>query len=272
MKKNKLLSVKEFSAFSGIEQSTLRYWDEIGLFSPECRNEENNYRYYSPRQITTVKFIKVLSSLNIPLKTIRSLSNSRSPESIMALLKEHEKRLDMEMHRIHESYSLIHTFRDLIKDGLKADISQLSVCKLEEMPIIIGPKIDFSDGEQFHTNLTGFYKKNETPHINTDYPIGGYFETMDAFLENPSQPTNIFSINPAGHDIKPAGEYIVGYVKGYYGDMKNVPENIVAFAGKHGLEPKGPVYASYLHNELCVDDPSQYLARVSVMVSPPPFS
>ena len=64
------LSTQEFSKLSGIATSTLRYWDDIGLFSPRKRNPENNCRYYTPDQMIAVKFITVLSDLKIPLKII----------------------------------------------------------------------------------------------------------------------------------------------------------------------------------------------------------
>ena len=90
------LTVKEFSRLSGIERTTLRYWDEIGLFSPAKRDPENNYRYYSSDQIIMVNFINVLSDLNIPLKTIGEMSGKRTPESIVRLIEQREKELDME--------------------------------------------------------------------------------------------------------------------------------------------------------------------------------
>ena len=77
----KLLSIYEFSKLSGIESSTLRYWDEIGLFPPIERSSENNYRYYSPQQMVAVNFIKVLSSIDVPLKTIRETADSRGVHS-----------------------------------------------------------------------------------------------------------------------------------------------------------------------------------------------
>jgi len=52
-----LLSIKEFAEASGLEQSTLRYWDDIGLFSPAHRNPDTSYRYYSPEQIILVNFM-----------------------------------------------------------------------------------------------------------------------------------------------------------------------------------------------------------------------
>ncbi len=81
------LSVNEFSKLSGIERTTLRYWDEIGLFSPARRDPDNNYRYYSPYQIISVNFVSVLSDFNIPLKTIATERDKRTPESIVSLIE-----------------------------------------------------------------------------------------------------------------------------------------------------------------------------------------
>ena len=115
----KLLTIKDFSHFSGIEQTTLRYWDEIGLFSPIKRDPENNYRYYVPEQIITVKFISILSSLNFPLKTISGISETRSPESIVRLIEQKELEMDMEMKRLRECYSIVHARLELIRYGLR---------------------------------------------------------------------------------------------------------------------------------------------------------
>jgi len=88
-------SVHEFSVMTGVEASTLRYWDDVGVFSPVKRDPENNYRYYSLPQITAVNFVSVLSDLNIPLKTIAELRQDRNPEEFMRILERREKQLDM---------------------------------------------------------------------------------------------------------------------------------------------------------------------------------
>jgi DNA-binding transcriptional MerR regulator len=86
-----IISIQEFSKLSGIEASTLRYWDELGLFSPLERNPENNYRYYSTAQLLALNFVTVLSDLAIPLKTIAQLRKDRDPEKLMDLLERQEK-------------------------------------------------------------------------------------------------------------------------------------------------------------------------------------
>ena len=45
MKDRYYMTIKEFSNITGIKSQTLRYYDQIGLFSPEHRGE-NGYRYY----------------------------------------------------------------------------------------------------------------------------------------------------------------------------------------------------------------------------------
>jgi len=99
-------SVKEFSRLTGIEASTLRFWDDIGLFCPAKRDPENNYRYYSPPQLIAVNFITVFSRLDVPLKDINALSGGRTPEKIIQMIEQKERLLDMEMRRLRESYSV----------------------------------------------------------------------------------------------------------------------------------------------------------------------
>jgi len=36
----KLLPIRDFSELTGIKESTLRYWDRIGLFQPAMRHED----------------------------------------------------------------------------------------------------------------------------------------------------------------------------------------------------------------------------------------
>ncbi len=67
----RFLTVHEFAKLSGIKKTTLRHWDEIGLFAPVVRDPNTGYRYYMTDQLAAVNFIVFLSGLNIPLKTIK---------------------------------------------------------------------------------------------------------------------------------------------------------------------------------------------------------
>ncbi|MCL2695538.1 MAG: MerR family transcriptional regulator [Clostridiales bacterium] len=260
------LPVKEFSKLSGIETTTLRYWDEIGLFSPAKRDPDNNYRYYTPVQIIQVNFISVLSHLQVPLKTIAEIEQTRTPESIMDLIDRQEHQLDRQMRQLRECYSIIHTRRELIKRGLRADPSKLSVEEMPERWLIIGPENNFQPGEAFYVPFMRFCDQASALRMNLSYPIGGMHTSFDRFLADPGRPDHFYSIDPTGNVTRKAGKYLVGYTKGYYGVLEALAQRMTNYAKEHGLTLTGPAFATYLHEETCMRDPDAYLSQVSVAV------
>lgn len=260
------LTINQFAKLSNTEVSTLRYWDEIGLFSPAQRDPQNNYRYYVPPQIIALNFITVLSNLRVPLKKINQIGGARSPEIILDLIEQQELLMDMEMQTLRERYSIIHTRRGLIKQGLNADVDHISLVTLDERPIIHGTPSNFRENEPFYEPFMRFCKEAVSLRINLSYPIGGFHKSLRAFVEKPAQPENWFSVDPTSRDKMPAGEYMVGYARGYYGDMGDLPERLTAFAKERSLQAAGPVYEIYLHDEVCQKDPSQYLVQICVAV------
>ena len=269
---NGLLTIKDFSKFSGIEATTLRYWDEIGLFSPAVRNPANKYRYYSPEQIVMANFITVLSDLNIPLKSINELKE-RSPEKIISLIERQEKKLDMEMQRLRECYSVIHSRREMMKYGTRvlnelADNHLISVSHKESSRYILGPLNEFRDGEGFYEPFMNFCIKADDMRVNLSFPIGALHKSMDSFLKAPAQPEHFISLDPTGNRLCDEGDYLTGYTHGYYGDLGEMPGKMAAFAEENALTMYGPVYSMYLHDEISINDPSKFLVQISVAVRP----
>ena len=260
------LSIKEFASLSGIETTTLRYWDEIGLFSPAARGSDNKYRYYSPEQIIAVNFITVLSRLNVPLKTISEMKTTRTPETIMDLIDVQEQLLDMEMRRLRECYSVIHMRRELIKDGIRADESKIAVVHQPERSLIVGPDTNFRENESFYEPFTRFCMQSTDLRINLSYPIGGLHHNMERFIKAPDQPDNFFSADPMGNVKKPEGNYLVAYTRGFYGEFGDVAAKMAEYAKTHSLVCVGPVYVVYMHEEICLRNTADYLARISVAV------
>ncbi|MDU5007752.1 MAG: MerR family transcriptional regulator [Streptococcus sp.] len=68
----------EISKLSSISLKTLRYYDEIGLLKPKYVNKENNYRYYSIEQLTTIDLIKLFKSTGMALALIKEILSSQS--------------------------------------------------------------------------------------------------------------------------------------------------------------------------------------------------
>ena len=278
------LSIKEFAYLSRIEQTTLRYWDDIGLFSPSKRDPDNNYRYYSPEQIIAVKFTAVLSDLNVPLKEIASIKQDRNPEKIIELISSKERQLGLELLRIQQQFSILHTRRRLIEEGIRAvrdhDLTfseeekrserpckvALQLMEEEEIAYVMGPRSNFKENGEFYESFVNFCTKADELRIKLSLPIAGRHDSFESFKSMPGGPDNFISVDPAGSKVSPAGKYLAGYVRGYYGQLANIDERMLEYMQEHKLKPVGPVYTEYLHDEICLADPIDYLARVSVRV------
>jgi DNA-binding transcriptional MerR regulator len=261
-----LVSIKDFSDFTGIKQSVLRYYDDIGLFCPAQRGE-NNYRYYSLTQIQTIKLIDMLRELNIPLKKIEELMENRSPESMVELLIRHEVELTSELRALQESFSLIHNLRTLIQNDVPQDENTFYVKFAEERRISLGPVTDFRPNETHHRAYSNYYRIARNMRVNLGYHIGGYYDTFDEYQAEPGRPKRFFSLDPNGLDVKPAGTYLYGYTRGDYGVSNDLPERMKKYIEDNNIKVLGPVYNVYPLNEVCLKDPDEYLSAVAVRIA-----
>ena len=262
MKDKDLLSIKKFSNLTGIPQSKLRYYDEVKLFQPIERGE-NDYRYYSAMQTIAVNVVNVMRSANIPLKKISELKKNLSPRAVLALLQENIYELNQELYRLQQAYSIIHTYCGLIHEGLLADESEISCLRMAAIRIEFGPLNDFSSG-YLYDSFFKFLGLMESRNIDTAYPAGAFYNDMEAFLKSPGQPTRFFSQVPTGRSTKEAGDYLVGYTRGYYGSLGDLPQRMREKAEELDITINGPVYEIYLHDEISVEDRNQYLIQVSI--------
>ena len=262
----KMKSIQEFSKLSGVEASTLRYWEEIGVFEPSERDPETNYRFYTDTQLIPLNFVTTLSDLEVPLKTIAQLREERNPHKMLELLDEMDAQIDKEMNALRLRYSIIHTRRELITHGITAIAGEIHVAHRPEHAIAMWPPNEYEDGDIYIEPLANFVSQSAYHHINLGYPIGGYYENIAGFLKSPLHPDNFFSMDPFGVDNIEAGPYLTGFVHGRYGELGDLPERMVEYAKEKSLNISGPVYLEYLFDEICVERPEQYLAQVSIKI------
>jgi DNA-binding transcriptional MerR regulator len=262
------LSIKNFAELVGMTVNSLRRYDTKGIFHPAKHGVEfeNKYRYYAPTQITTVKMIRVLAEIGVPLETIRELATNRTPEKLMKLLCKHNNIIADEIRFLQDVFSVIGTFSELLNEGMSATESEVCISEMPEKHIILGDINDFEGSAGFYGEYKRFCATPHEPRLNLSYPVGGYFADMDEFLNEPSQPTRFFSLDPSGHEWKPAGTYLIGYTRGYYGRTNDLPQRMANFAKKNGVVFNGPVYNVYLFDEMSMTDPDRYLLQASASV------
>ena len=69
-------TVLKLAKLSGVSARTLRYYDEIGLLTPD-RVEPNGYRVYEQKQVDRLQQILLYRELGMPLESIQSILDAK---------------------------------------------------------------------------------------------------------------------------------------------------------------------------------------------------
>lgn len=265
MRTKGFLSIGEFAKLTGIPRSKLIYYDEIGLFAPAARGE-NGYRYYALNQTVMAAFINDMASFGVSLKDLLLLAKERSPEVMIKVLdkscEEHKERIA----ELRETQSVMEVMSMLMKMGLEAKDSDIEVLDYEPFSLVLGGENIHQDATSFYPAWLSFVNAAKKSGLNIKFPVGGYFDSFDRFLENPSMPSRYYFVNPRGKYTREGGKYLAGYSRGFYGDVKDLPERLSAYAKKHKITLTGPVFNTFLLDEMSTSEDDCYLMRASIKI------
>lgn len=67
-----IVNIKQAETLSGISKRNIRFYEQEGMIHPS-RNQENDYREYSDSDIQTLKLIRALRMVDMPLEQIRNI-------------------------------------------------------------------------------------------------------------------------------------------------------------------------------------------------------
>jgi len=258
------LTINEFSKLVGISTDSLRHYDRIELFTPVERGGryENKYRYYSPTQIPEANLIRILTGTGTPLETIRELIQDRTLDKMIKLFSQNRNRLTAEIRFKQEVLSVINARSEMLLEAVRKTETDISIEEMPEERIILGDTTDPSSQTDYLDEYIRFCNAPHVPTLNLSYPVGGYFENMAAYSNEPSRPARLFSLDPKGNERKEAGLFLIGYSRGNYGQANDLPERMSAFAKNNDLIFDGSVYSVLIIDEISETNPENYLLRV----------
>lgn len=93
-----MFRIGEFSRIAQVSGRLLRYYDEIGLLSPEFTDPQTGYRYYSAHQLSRLNRILVLKELGLSLEQVaRLLGQDTSTEEMRGMLTLRKAQIEQTM-------------------------------------------------------------------------------------------------------------------------------------------------------------------------------
>lgn len=259
------MTIKEFSRLTGIKRENLRFYDRIGLLSPEMRGE-NNYRYYSRHQLNAAFLISSLRGLGVGIEDIKQYSVQCTPEKTLALFAQQEERIQAEIQHLREISLIMQMHCDMVREALFYHENALFLSEKGRESIFLCPPIpadmDTDEGGIFS------YDYAEANGINLGFPQGTLIaqerlKSADIALVD----QYYFKVNNGGNASKPAGLYAIIYGKCNPWKPDALYLQLLDFIQQQNLSICGNAYEEYPLGSTAVQETGSYCVRIEIPVA-----
>lgn len=181
------MTVKEISNLTGLSARTLHYYDEIGLLNP-VRNEQNDYREYSPQDLDILQQILFFKACGFKLSQIKDIIQNPQFDTLSAL-KIHKKSL------LHEKNTIENMLQTLDKT-IQATKGEVMMNEKEKFT---GFNFKSNPYQQEARKLWGDKSINYLNALGSDQ-LDALSSHMDALFKQLSKVSNLQPNNPIVQD------------------------------------------------------------------------
>lgn len=271
--KSLLFTTGQFARLHHLNKRTLHYYDEIGLFSPAFKGE-NDYRYYTWQQSADLENILALRELHMSIDEIRAYLHSPNPQGFLALSDRKIGEIDETIRHLTKLRAVMKEKQDMLHLSMQIKDGQIDTVQCEEEALYITPlpqtePLPENGPSQMDTLLSHL----QTAWDLTDYKTGcgsllslekigqNRFDEYDGLFTRLEKPAPINGIYR-----KPAGLYLRGFCVGDWDKLPALYGQMLAFAREKGWELQGYSYEIGL-NEFAIADSKEYVTQVTILVS-----
>lgn len=103
------MKINEVETLVGITKKNIRFYEEQGLLTPR-RNSQNGYREYSQAEVDTLRQIKLMRKLGVPLEEIRRMQ--AGGHTVGDGMRRHLVSLEREKRNLEQAIELCRTLKD----------------------------------------------------------------------------------------------------------------------------------------------------------------
>lgn len=105
------MNIRSVESATGLTRANIRYYESVGLVEPV--RQQNGYRDYSKEDVETLKRVKLLRKLNVPIEEIIKLQNDEI--SLLSVIEKRIDQLKIENQNIYNQQRICQTIK---KDGI----------------------------------------------------------------------------------------------------------------------------------------------------------
>ena len=269
MEKDSYLTTGELANMLGIKKHTLFHYDDIGLFSPEIR-KENDYRYYSVHQFEAIETILFLKGLGMPLAEIKIFMDYRSPEKLKEVFAQEDAYINREIAALKQK-------RQWLLEKQKK-IATLEKMKVDEIIVANQPKRYFVICEVAENSFLTFSKKTaelvqeyKKAEEHAAYEIGYLQYEEDIRKQIYGNYRNVLLLmkqKPVHlpYRVMEQGDYLTAYHVGHWDTIGEAYERLRAYAAKNEIAIEEKYLETYLLDNMMTPKLTEYITEIAVKI------
>lgn len=130
MEEKEFYSIGEVSKICNISKKALRFYDKIGIISPDKVCDDNNYRFYNRTTLLSLPVIKYYKQMGFKLEEMRALFEGNTYGIIERQFRRKIDELKELEASIHNSYTSVKDWYDLILEAqlvIENDVHEVAV-------------------------------------------------------------------------------------------------------------------------------------------------
>jgi MerR family transcriptional activator of bmr gene len=185
--KNTLFTIGQTSKIKGITVKALRFYERIGLITPDYTDAVTKYRYYSLEQFIQLDVIKALRSIDVGPKDIGVILEKRDTRQLLEYLDSQKENIRRKIALLQKTITTIEQAQNTIHNSLTVITHQEVTTRNIPKRLIITQKVKKEVSEEEALLLFSKFPQIIEENSLLDTYETGYYCTPDERGEfNPS--------------------------------------------------------------------------------------
>ena len=266
VKKELLFTAGQFARIHDVNKRTLQYYDDIGLFRPQVRGE-NNYRYYSYQQSPELEWILTLREMNMSLPEIESYLQHPSPLSLAELVETKTAELEAKIAHLRRMQQLLAEKEQQLRFCISVDIESIELIEYGEERLLLSQPIreDASLDKEMAVLMNHIKELGEYSRFNNH---SGTVMDIESVKQGEFTEYRFFSLIREDDGsvpvfIKPAGLYLRAFCLGDWSRLPAAYQRILDYAWQQRLRLSGYAYEQGI-NEMAVSSAEEIITQITI--------
>lgn len=273
----KMFSIGEVSKICNISTKTLRYYDQIGILSPDVVSETNGYRYYSQKTLLLVPVVKYYKQMGFKLEEMQGAVEGDAYYYLEQDFRNKIEELKDREREIHNCYISVNDWYKMLEEA-----------RLVRQNRVQDVMIKFVQGQTYCFQEQDFNYNYLKSIINVEWV--NYLDTIE------NQITGEVILSYASYKDKMSGKskrvkimqkpvrtcqpgtnkltldnslYISSYHIGPLETLDQEYEKIEKWAQERGYECSGECYERHLVDYWATRNPEEFVTEIMLPVQKP---